>query len=149
MVKREFRYLGIALLLIGAVLLVNSFGITGFAILEGAGKTMGSVLGIVFVVVGILLIQSRRRVEKESELVRYVEIIRTKSFNRSVRGHEGEAKNAIAKIGTGMGGEHKLITGDYSIRATKGARVVFAYNKNHTEATLKRYLSAHEYDRRR
>jgi len=71
MQKRTLNLLGILLILIGAVLLLNSAGITGFAILENVDKTAGNILGLALVVGGVLLLQAgveregkERRLEK-------------------------------------------------------------------------------------
>lgn len=54
-----FRGFGIALVIWGIVLFSSSFSVTGLVVFEGLGKNVGSILGIVFVVVGILLMQFR------------------------------------------------------------------------------------------
>jgi uncharacterized membrane protein YccC len=71
MQKRTLNLLGILLILIGAVLLLNSAGITGFAILENVDKTAGNILGLALAVGGVLLLQAgveregkERRLEK-------------------------------------------------------------------------------------
>ena len=65
MQKRTLNLLGILLILIGAVLLLNSAGITGFAILENVDKTAGNILGLALVVGGVLLLQAREGEERE------------------------------------------------------------------------------------
>jgi hypothetical protein len=65
MQKRTLNILGILLILIGALLLLNSSGITGFAILENVDKTAGNILGLALVVGGVLMLQAREGEERE------------------------------------------------------------------------------------
>jgi len=68
MQKRGFKISGIVLVIVGIVLIINSFsGITGFAILENVTNSTSSILGIILVVVGIL-VSKRGRSSVESTI---------------------------------------------------------------------------------
>jgi hypothetical protein len=61
MQKRNLKILGLALLILGIILLVNSYtAITGFTISNETAKATVSILGIIFVLAGILLFESGR-----------------------------------------------------------------------------------------
>jgi len=67
--KRMFRILGIISLVIGALFLLNSFsGITGFVIVEEVGRNVSGVLGLIFVLVGMVLMLADREGESELEI---------------------------------------------------------------------------------
>ena len=81
MSRKILRTLGVISFIFGAVLLLNSFsGITGFVIIEDLERNMGSVWGVAFIIVGILLIFVERferaglekRVEKTKEELRRI-----------------------------------------------------------------------------
>lgn len=152
MKRSVMRALGILLILAGVLFVLNSFsGITGFAVAELVGKATGSIIGLVFIVGGIVLFLRGQ----ESELVKIsdggVRIIRSKRFNRSIRQLAPKDKKiierAIRKIGTGCGNEEKLRRGGYGIKATKGGRVIFDYNENKSNAELQNYTPQHKYER--
>ena len=55
------KTLGAILILTGIVLILNSFsGITGFVVAESLGKSVSSILGLVFVIGGVLVFMSGR-----------------------------------------------------------------------------------------
>lgn len=60
--KDFWRYFGFLLMVVGIVLLFNSFsGITGLVIFENIKKEAGGILGVVFVIGGIGILMSRAR----------------------------------------------------------------------------------------
>ena len=76
---RYFRILGIILLLIGIVLLLNSIPtIIGFVIFGNVSKQVGSILGIAFVVGGLMLLMSSKRDKMEKLEKKLVEEESTK-----------------------------------------------------------------------
>ncbi len=59
--RSVFRGLGIAFIIWGAVILLSSYvGITGFTIVDDVGLQARSILGLVFILVGILLFTTMR-----------------------------------------------------------------------------------------
>ena len=70
MKKGTLVIISTVLVVIGLILLVSSLSLTGNVISEKIGKTTGSILGLVFVIGGILLFQvGRERTSRESRLV--------------------------------------------------------------------------------
>lgn len=61
------KILGVVIALVGVVLILNSAGITGFAILEDVGRSVGNVLGIVFIIGGVLLCATQTLEHKVSK----------------------------------------------------------------------------------
>ncbi|MBU0466268.1 MAG: hypothetical protein KJ718_01575 [Nanoarchaeota archaeon] len=58
--KRSFGVLGVLFVVLGAVLLLNYFsGITGFAVVEGEGGEVGSILGALLLFAGIAILMAR------------------------------------------------------------------------------------------
>ena len=139
--REKFRIgVGIFSLLIGIFLVLDSFsGITGHVVSEQTGRGIGSVLGLVFIIGGLLLlaleVQERR---KEGGLVR---VIRTRRFEKAIKRHPKKPiEDAIAKLGTGLAHEEPLkYMEGWSIRAQGGGRIMFGYNQAKTEATLNDY----------
>ncbi len=145
--KKE-RFAGILLLLLGFVLIVNAtaVSITGNVIFSEGQAKIGSILGMVFVALGLTIFL----VENEGGLERRVEpeIIRSKTFRKSLKKHKSELdaiNRAVEKIGTGLGKEHPLkgYKSKYSIKASKGGRIVF--DKYKGDIILDRYISDHDY----
>jgi hypothetical protein len=56
-------------------------------------------------------------------------------------------ENALSKIGTGTGHEHRLTNGQYAIRTSDGGRILFQYNESRSIATLLGYDSSHDYNK--
>lgn len=57
--KKLTRAIGFAYLLLGAIVILNSFpSFTGFAIYEGLPAPVGGILGFVFIVIGIFALMS-------------------------------------------------------------------------------------------
>lgn len=131
------RKIGIFLILIGISLIIGFFsGITGYVVKEPAGKFVGSILGVVFIFIGFILISFK----EEGRLER--EVIKTRSFEKSLKKHKSEIdriNSAIDKIGTGLGHEEYLkYRNDRSIHTSKGGRIV--YNQEGGKIILKEYL---------
>lgn len=123
MKAKVMKNLGIFFFLIGVVLILNSLsGITGFIIAERVGTSVSGILGLVFLVVGVLLFVSG--LEKK---VKPIKIIRTKQFQKAIKRHpQGPIEAAIKKIGTGLANEENLkYAKGNSIRTTKGGRVFY------------------------
>ncbi len=67
--KRGLIIWGILYLVLGVVILFNSFsGLTGFVVFSGADIKWGSVLGVVFVVIGVLVLTARKEWSKLEEI---------------------------------------------------------------------------------
>jgi hypothetical protein len=148
MSKRVYRNFGLALIVVGVFLLLNSFqGVTGFVILEDADVSLGYFFGAAFLIVGILLLMAGRGGLEEISSAN-VKLEPTRGFSRDIRGHDlNRINTTLRKIGTGLGDEHRLTTGDYSISNSKGGRVVFRYDPKHTTATLEAFDEGHGYDK--
>ena len=138
------------LVILGLILLVSSLSITGNVISERIGKTTGSILGLMFVISGVILFMARRA---ESQLVNRtgggLAVLKTDRFLKAVRKYDPKKINdAILKIGTGLGGEERVVTAkeDFSIKGGKGARVIFSYPRGGESVLLKDYLAQHEYE---
>lgn len=59
--KRGLRILGILYLILGIIILLNSFsGVTGFVVFEDADVSGSGFLGVVFVVIGILILMAAK-----------------------------------------------------------------------------------------
>jgi len=147
MEKRAYRALGIVFVILGVVSLLSSFGsITGYVTLNEFREQASSIVGVLLIIGGIVLIMVGRG---EEDLEGKVKIIKTRRFEKAIRRHDLAAINrAIARIGTGLGKEEKLVgREDYSIRAGEGKRVIFEYNDDHKIATLTDYTSTHNYKR--
>jgi hypothetical protein len=70
--RKVFKSMGLFLFIIGLALLANSFsGITGFVVFEGGGRAAGSVLGIVFVIGGIIIFTIIDDIVSDSEAHNY------------------------------------------------------------------------------
>jgi len=111
MQKRTLNLLGILLILIGAVLLLNSAGITGFAILENVDKTAGNILGLALVVGGVLLLQAREGEEREGRERRLEKALRAtqQELKSGRRGTVRDVKYFARQLGYGIesGGRHQ------------------------------------------
>ena len=59
MKRRWFSVLGVLLVATGFLLLLNYFqGITGFVVFEGAGKSIGGIVGVLMVLIGAAILVS-------------------------------------------------------------------------------------------
>lgn len=59
--KRMVRLIGVAYLLLGFIVILQSFrGITGFVIVEEVPQTIGWLIGLAFIAVGIFVIASSK-----------------------------------------------------------------------------------------
>ncbi len=89
MTSKFWKYFGIFFIILGAVLLFNSFsGITGFVVFEDVKKEVSGILGAVFVIAGIGILTSRtHHVRFHDEIAaRLYEILGT----RNAYGHKTE-----------------------------------------------------------
>ena len=128
------RFAGFVLILAGMLISFSRLALTGAAI-GVARSSVISAIGATIVFVGIILILTEERV---GELER--KIIRTAHFDKSIKKYDSKPiEHAIKNIGTGRGHEEYIKQENaYSIRASKGARVMF--QKDNDKITLERYL---------
>lgn len=149
MKKRFYSYLGAFFIIVGIILLLSYFSITGFIISENTSKEAIPLSGFVLLIIGIIFLMAGRGkvgvLESEAGVVLNV----TKPFEKAIKRYDIERiDNALRKIGTGLGDEESLrgeLKGSFSIHAGKGERVIFTYGNHHKEATLINYLPDHEY----
>lgn len=90
---KKGRLFGLTLITTGILIVLSSFsGITGFAVFEGVGKNVGSIVGIVLVVVGgILMLVSHFHIvshtyymRRVNELIRYPDPPRTSATGQPI-----------------------------------------------------------------
>jgi len=87
--------------------------------------------------------KERDRVKKE--VIIEPTIIRTRYFNKAIRGHEAEVEAAIEKLKAGKGKKERLTHIDgFSIRTRKGGRIVYDED-NPRKYVLKDYTQDHSY----
>ena len=145
--KKHLRFLSLAFFVLGVFFLLNSkIDITGAVIgLPDISSGFSSILGIALIVGGVLLFVGGRKGIREGSGLE--NMIKTRRFNKSVEGYEEAVERAMSKIGTGLGNEHLLkgYKNMWSIKATKGARLIF--KKDGNIITLIDYLPSHEYGR--
>jgi len=69
MKRGDLEIFGIFIAMIGAVLFFNSFvgGVTGFVVLEDVNMELGSILGVILIVFGLMLGMAGRDQTKELE----------------------------------------------------------------------------------
>ena len=151
MEKGTLVIIATVLTIIGLVFLIDSLGITGGVISDSVGETTSSILGLIFIIAGIVLFMARK--VKESNLVNRTgdnrEVDLSDRFMRSIRGRDINRINAaIKKIGTRKGKEEILQMDPnlHSIRVAKGDRIIF-YRMGEERVQADKYVSAHEYDR--
>lgn len=142
MKERVIKSIWILLIVVGVLLLLNSFsGITGFVVSENLQGGLSIVWGLVFIVGGILLFVVLR--ERESKLIK---IIRTKTFEKAIKKiPKKPIESTIAKIGTGLAKQERLMhqKGKNSIRVSKGGRIIYSTEGN--AVRLLDYLPDHRY----
>ncbi len=134
----KFKIIALLLMLNGALISFSSFsGITGLIVFEEAGSAVDSILGIIMFIGGIVLFLY----DLEERAGGPPKIIKTKSFEKSLKNHKSELKrieNAIGKIGSGLANEeylkHEKI---WSIRTSHGGRIV--YDKANGQVILQGY----------
>ena len=139
---------GLFLIVVGVVISINSLSMTGYVVGEGV-KEPGFLIGLIFVVGGIVIYLAKRRITA-SDLVSRTQqgtsVIISDRFLRSARGHNiASINDAIEKIGTGLGREEalKLNRNLRSIRATDRNRLIF-YRRGQN-VVLDDYVLAHDY----
>ena len=167
MEKRKIRIISIVLIIVGIAILLNWNSITGNIISEKIGLETNSILrmviGLGLIIGGSLVFLAR---EREGALVQKLqenrgnlpektdsekEVFLTNKFKKRIKKEDRKAiRNAVKKIGTGLGKEEQLVYhGEnlYSIRSTKGGRILFEYEANRSKVNLMDYVSDHDYDK--
>jgi Txe/YoeB family toxin of Txe-Axe toxin-antitoxin module len=87
----------------------------------------------------------KRNVGGEKDLGYQHRIIRTKHFNKAIRGHENEVERTIEKLDRGVGKKEPLKHREgYSIRTTKGGRIIYDV-KGSDKIVLMDYTPDHKY----
>ena len=85
----KLKVIALLLILNGILISFSSFsGITGLIVFEGTGSIVGSVLGIMMFIGGIILFLS----DLEERAGGPPNIIRTRSFKKSLKNHKSELK---------------------------------------------------------
>lgn len=147
--KKE-KFIGILLLLFGFVLILNAsmISITGNIIFTNTEAKVSSILGLIFIALGLTIFFAEKEGGLEKSIEKEPEIIKSKTFRKSLRKHKNQLAaidNTIKKIGTGLGKEHPLkgYKNKYAIKTSKGGRIIF--NKEYGNIILDRYISDHDY----
>ena len=145
------RFIGFILILFGLLLALSKIVLTGAVI--GSGKSSFiSLIGALSMIVGIVLVLASKKEDKLEERVKTpLTFERTKAFDYSIRSDESKwVEKAVAKIGTGIGREHKLQSikyegrPAYAIDASGRGRVLFT-RKPGNVVVLQLYDSKHRY----
>lgn len=135
MEKRISKFLGIALILIGIVLLLNLSGITGFAILQDIGMTTGSIFGIIFVVGGVILLLAREkhREEKQGGLEIFIsrKAIKRAKTDIQIKQNLRQYQNEVRRIKQDPLGRPQEIIGEFRVspRGETNLRVAYHYDQ--------------------
>ena len=146
--KRAYRITGTTLLAIGIIILLNSFqSFTGFVVFDSAEVNYGYFAGLWLIITGILILtEARERSGLETVSRSGIKIEPTRNFVKEVKRQDmGKINEAIRRIGSGGGYEHRLREGRYAIATSKGGRILFNYNNARTSATLESYSAGHDY----
>jgi len=146
MQKERKQALGYSLIILGIVVMFLKpiTGVTGMAVASEAFSIVQDVwfwlFGLGMIILGIILQGGR---EQEGDLPR---IIRSDRFERSIKRQPKDIiEKAIQKIGTGLANEEWLKhMHKYSIRASKGARILYDKRADGT-VVLEEYLPAGEH----
>ncbi len=149
MKKGKLYFLGVVSFVLGALMLLNSFsGFTGFYIVGELNVRQSSILTFAFFVSSVIFfIVAREHSGLEEYSKAGVRITPTRSFMKDVGRHPlSEINNAISKIGTGAGKEEHLRGGGYSIRTSKGGRIIYDRDSDRS-VTLTAYTPDHNYKR--
>lgn len=106
MKKRWFKSIGILLIVVGGVLILNSFsGITGLVVLEDVGRDVSGILGVVLVLAGLAVFViadvKHRRVLREID----------ESLRSGRAGTYREAEHIARRLGYAVeeGANHKTV----------------------------------------
>ncbi|MBI5804297.1 DUF308 domain-containing protein [Candidatus Pacearchaeota archaeon] len=128
--KYTFRLIGIFFVVIGFVFLLNSFQLTGFTIIDDIAQSTSSLMGIVFVIGGILFFVAGRGEESDLEI-----FISRKALERSkkdtfVRTNLRSYMNEIKMIAANPEGRPQERIGDFKVspRSHKNIRVAWHYS---------------------
>jgi len=132
--KNKVKWINNLLFLLGIVLILNSSlrTITGNVVNENF-QIGNSIFGVIFIVLGIVLFLA----EKRGKLEEKVRIFTTKKFEKETKKHpKKEIDRAIKKIKEGLGKqEHLKYLEGYSIRTSKGARILYERKGNEVYLT--------------
>ena len=145
---RKKSVVGLVLFLMGVVVLLHGSGMTGFVVSEksvGFGDVGLRIVGLFVAVGGALLYASALEKLTSSEY----DFVQTARFMKDVRGHDKrKILAAVRKIGSGVGGEHRLkgrYQGNWAIRSgDRSGRIIFTYSDPHTVQLLG-YNPDHKY----
>ena len=100
MKKRVFIIQGLVFIVVGAIFLINSFsGITGAVVLENVNVSVSAVVGLVFVIVGILIFMARPPLDYERIAVRLYDSLGAKN----AYGHHTEPIEKIKNLAAAEG----------------------------------------------
>ena len=148
--QRKYQLLGAFLLAIGLFFLADSrINITGAVIGLPLSATLKSVFGMAFMISAIIaFLASIDKIVAQNE-DGSIKINCTDKFKKEIKKHSLEEVNkALSKIGTGKGKEERLhgYNNLYSIRESKGGRIIFSY-KNPKEVEVDEFYPAHQYSR--
>ncbi|MAG39970.1 hypothetical protein CMI41_03310 [Candidatus Pacearchaeota archaeon] len=153
--KLIFQIIGSSLIVLGALIFISE----GRAYAERESK-LREVLGSAWERVSdkdrlIYNKSLRRHLTKEgrrvgerqaNNTVNEPEIIRTKYFDKAIKGHEAEIEKAIEKLRSGRGKKEKLAHRDsFSLRTTKGGRIIYDQGEK-GKIVLRDYTSDHHYN---
>jgi len=99
MKKRGIKTIAIILILIGIIILLNTYTtITGFAVLNNLTKTTSSILGIIFVIGGILLLQSGRTTTGGLEVFISNKALEKSEKDKTVEANLSKYRNEIRMV---------------------------------------------------
>ena len=140
------KVLGIVLLIFGGFIIFSKESLTG-AVIGLEEPNYFGIFGIAVFVAGIVLLFFARKREEKEGLEGKFTIIRTRRFEKAIKGYDLDKINrTAAKIGTGLGKEEKLKgRPDFFIRESGGGRIFFEYDPEHTTAILTDYTPDHRY----
>jgi hypothetical protein len=142
-----FRYLTFLFLIIGFLFIINPFqSITGNVILDDIDIKVNYIAGLLFIIGGVILlyVSGEERESVRNKEGKIVSIVKTHAFSKATKKQDPAIiYAAIQKIGTGLGREEKLKSGGYSIRTSKGGRIV--YNKKGNDYELVDFTHDHKY----
>ena len=139
------KILGIISILTGIILLLNNpiLNLTGHAISDSIGKSSGSIFGLMFVIVGILVFMAKRtlvNITNSGKIINH-----SNKFLKDIKNEDWKVINStLKKIGTGLAKEEYLTYEKHrSIRTDKGNRIHFDYSDNRNKVNLIKYDKKH------
>lgn len=144
---KYLRYVSILSFTLSFVFLINSFqGITGYSVLERVDIGQSSYFVFLFFIAGLILfyVSGNERESIRNKEGKIISIVKTHAFAKAAKKHDPKPiYAALEKIGTGLGNEEKLRSGGYSIKTSKGGRVV--YNRKGEDYELIDFTPDHKY----